>query len=56
MLPFQTEKNGKPRRFSFIRYRLLIVQTEVCRLSVCLRRNKQKLSVCKRTNRNARNK
>jgi hypothetical protein len=37
MLPFQTKK-WKPRRFSFIRYRLLIMQTEVCRLSVCLRR------------------
>ncbi len=30
--------------------RLLIVQTEVCPLSVCWQRNKWKLSVCQRTN------
>jgi hypothetical protein len=30
-------------------YNLLIVQTEVCRLSVCWRRYKRKLSVCTRT-------
>jgi hypothetical protein len=35
-LLFQTEKGKrKPRRFSLIRYHLLIVQTEVCCLSVC---------------------
>ncbi len=36
MLPFHME-NGKkkPRHFSLIHYCLLIVQTEVCRLSVC---------------------
>jgi hypothetical protein len=34
--------NGKQNR-------LLIVQTEICRVSVCLRRNRRKLSVCKRT-------
>ncbi len=39
----------QPRRFFFIHYCLLILQTEVCCLSVCLRRNKWKLSVCKRT-------
>ncbi len=30
-------------------YRLLIVHSEVCRLSVCWPRNKRELSVCKRT-------
>ncbi len=51
MLLFQTEnRKRKPRRFSLIRFRLLIVQTEVCCLPVCLRRNKRKLSVCKQTN------
>jgi hypothetical protein len=36
MLPFQME-NGKPkpRWFSLIRYSLLIVETKVCRFSVC---------------------
>jgi hypothetical protein len=44
---FAQKSNGKrmPRRFSLI----LVVQTEVCRLSVCWRRNKQKLAVCNRT-------
>ncbi len=37
----------KPRRFSWIRLPWLIVQTEVCQLSVCWWRNKQQLSVCK---------
>jgi hypothetical protein len=50
MPPFQTEK-GSPGDFPWSIYRLLIVQTEVFRLSVCWRRNKQKLSVCKRTKR-----
>jgi hypothetical protein len=46
----QTE-NGSPGDFPWSVYHLLIVQTEVCRLSVCLWRNKQKLSVCKGTKR-----
>jgi hypothetical protein len=50
MPPFQTE-NGSPGDFPWSIYRLLIVQTEVCRLSVCWRRNKQKVSVCKKTKR-----
>jgi hypothetical protein len=49
----KTEKR-KPRRFFLIIYRLLIVQTEICRLSVCLWRNKGKLSVCKRPKRTKR--
>jgi hypothetical protein len=48
MLLFQTE-NGSPGDFSWSIYRLLIVQIEICRLSICWRRNKRKLSVCKRT-------
>ncbi len=32
-------------------YRLLIVQTKICRLSVCLRRNKQKIPFCNQTKR-----
>ncbi len=39
MLPFKTE-NGSPGDLSV--YCLLIVQTEVCCLSLCLRRNKWK--------------
>jgi hypothetical protein len=39
----------KPRQFFLIPLRVLIVQTEVCHLPVCLRRNKRKLSICKRT-------
>ncbi len=50
MPPFQTE-NGIPGDFSKSVYRLLILQTEVCGLSVCWRRNKRKLSVCKETKR-----
>ncbi len=40
--------NGKckSQRFSLNHYCLLIVQTEVCHLSVSLRRNKRKLPVC----------
>jgi hypothetical protein len=43
--------NGKqkPWRFSLIHLPLLIVQTEVCHLTVCWWRNTQKLSICKRT-------
>ncbi len=37
-------------------YRLLIVQTEVCRLSICLWINKRKLSVSKRTKQTKRTK
>ncbi len=48
MLLIQTE-NGNPGDFPVSIYRLLIVQMEVCRLSLCLQRNKLKLSVCKRT-------
>jgi hypothetical protein len=33
---------------------MLILQTEVCHLSVCWQRNKQKLSVCKQTKRTKR--
>jgi hypothetical protein len=56
MLPFQIEygtyiyiytENGSPGDFPLSVYRLLIVQTEVCRLSFCWRRNKRKLSVFK---------
>ncbi len=38
MLPFQTE-NGSAGDFLLSVYRLLIVLTEVCRLSDCRRRN-----------------
>jgi hypothetical protein len=44
-------ENGSPGNFPYAIYCLLIVQTEVCCLSVCLQRNKRKLSVCKRTKR-----
>ncbi len=44
---FQTE-NGSPGDFSQSVYCLLIVQTEVYCLSVCSRRNKRNLSICKR--------
>jgi hypothetical protein len=37
------------RDFPYSVYRLVIVNTEFCYLSLCLRRNKRKLSVCKRT-------
>ncbi len=50
MLPFQMEnKKRKPRRFSLICLPFAHRKMEVCRLSMCLRRNKWKLSVCKRT-------
>ncbi len=45
---FQT-KNGSPGDFPLSVYHLLIVKTEVCHLSACLQRKKQKLSICKRT-------
>jgi hypothetical protein len=48
MLPFQTENRNLGNFPRFV-YRLLIMQTEVCHLFVCLRRNKQKLSVSKWT-------
>ncbi len=41
--------NGSPDHFPLSVYYLLIVQTEVCHLSICWRRNKRKFSVCKRT-------
>jgi hypothetical protein len=47
-------KNGSPSNFPQSVYCLLNVQTEVCPLSVCLRRNKWKFSVCKQTNRTKR--
>ncbi len=47
-MSFQTEK-GSPGDFPYSVYRLLIVQTEVRHFSVCLRRKKLKLFVCKRT-------
>ncbi len=45
--------NGKrkPRQFSLSVYSLLIVQMEVCGLSVCLQSNIRKLFVCKQTKR-----
>ncbi len=47
----QTENGKRKPRQIFLKpmylYRLLIVQTKVCRLSVCSRRHKRKLSVCK---------
>ncbi len=51
ILPFQME-NGSPGNNSLIHLlsaHLLIMQIEVCHLSVCWWRNKRKLSVCKRT-------
>jgi hypothetical protein len=42
-------ENGSPRDFPKFVYHLLIVQTEVCRLSICWRRYKRKLTVCKQT-------
>jgi hypothetical protein len=57
MLPFKLTvyiyaavSNGKrkPNRFSLVRLSLLIVQTELSNLSVCCRRTKRKLSICKR--------
>ncbi len=50
ILPFQTE-NWSPGDFPYSVYHLLIVQMEVWRWFVCWWRNKQKLSVCKRTKR-----
>jgi hypothetical protein len=47
-IKLETE-NGGPCDFPLSVYSLLIVQTEVCRLSVYWRRNKQSLSVCKCT-------
>jgi hypothetical protein len=44
MLPFQMEKSGSPGNFPESAYRLLIVQMEVCRLSVGLLMKKQTLS------------
>jgi hypothetical protein len=44
-------ENSSPGDFPLSVYRLLIVQTKVRRSSVCWRRNKRKLSVCKRTER-----
>jgi hypothetical protein len=45
----QKTDNRSPGDFPYSVYCLLIMQTEICRLSVSWRRNKQKLSVCKRT-------
>ncbi len=42
-------ENGSLGDFPSSVYRLLIMQTEVCCLSICLRRNKRKLSVFKWT-------
>ncbi len=47
----QKTGNGHPGNFSYSVYRLLVVKTEVCRLSVNWLRNKRKLSICKRTRR-----
>ncbi len=46
MLPFQTE-NRSLGDFAKSLYCLLILQTEVCRWSVCLQRNKWKLPISK---------
>jgi hypothetical protein len=48
ILPFQMEYRS-PADFPSSVFRLLIMQTEVCRLSVCWRRNKRKLSICEQT-------
>ncbi len=48
MLLFQ-KKNGSKYDFPYYVYCVLIMKTEVCHLAVCLRRNKQKSSVCKQT-------
>ncbi len=47
----QKTENGSPVAFPWSVFRLFIEQTEVCLLPVCLRRNKRKLFVCKRTKR-----
>ncbi len=39
----------KPRRFSLIRLLFAHHANRSCHLAVCLRRNKQKSSVCKQT-------
>jgi hypothetical protein len=54
MLPFYDKnltENRRPGDCTWSIYRLLILKPEVCRLSVCWRRKKRKLSVCKRTKR-----
>ncbi len=55
MVPFQME-NGSPGDFPQSVYRLLIVQTEVCRLSDWFPRNKRNFSVCKGTKQTKRTK
>ncbi len=47
----QRTANGSPGYFPKFVYRLLFMQMEVCRLSICWQRNKWKLSICKRTKR-----
>jgi hypothetical protein len=42
-------ENGSVGDFLSSVYHLLIMQMEVCRMSVCLQRNKRKLSICKWT-------
>jgi hypothetical protein len=55
LVQFSQIENGRPDDFLWSVYRLLILQMEVCRLSV-YRRSKGKLTICKRTKRTCQSK